>query len=104
MDGQAFAVSLEIFLCTQLWAEALIVMDNLPAHKIASLLPMIQAVGAIVIVYLHTLAYFNPLEQWLSQLKSFLRSFVPTTTSMIDRIIAVAVHLINPLHLRNWES
>jgi hypothetical protein len=49
MDGQAFAVFIEKFLCSQLWAGALIVMDNLPAHKIASIVPMIQAVGAIVI-------------------------------------------------------
>ncbi len=49
MDGQAFAVFIEKILCPQLWAGALIVMDNLPDHKIASLVPMIQAVGAIVI-------------------------------------------------------
>jgi len=49
MDGQALAVFIEKFLCPQLWAGALIVMDNLPAHKIASIVPMIQAVGAIVI-------------------------------------------------------
>jgi hypothetical protein len=31
-----------------------------------------------------------------------LRMFGPTTTSMIDQIIAVALNLINPQHLRNW--
>ncbi|MEH2219061.1 MAG: hypothetical protein V7K72_18465, partial [Nostoc sp.] len=35
-------------------------------------------------------------------LKSFLRSFAPTTTEMVDKIISVALHLINPQHLRNW--
>ncbi|NQE38214.1 transposase [Microcoleus asticus] len=49
MDGQAFAVFIEKFLCPQLWAGAVIVMDNLPAHKIAFIVPMIQAVGASVI-------------------------------------------------------
>ena len=39
-----------------------------------------------------------------SQLKSFLRRFAPTTTAMIDKIIAVALDLMNPQHLRNWES
>jgi transposase len=52
----------------------------------------------------HTLAYFNPIELWWSQLKSFLRRFAPTTTSMIDTIIAVALNLMKPKHLRNWES
>jgi hypothetical protein len=31
-----------------------------------------------------------------------LRMFAPNTTSMIDQIIAVALNLINPQHLRNW--
>jgi transposase len=58
----------------------------------------------VLFVYPHTLAYFNPIELWWSQLKSFLRRFVPTTTSMIDTIIAVALNLMNPKHLRNWQS
>jgi transposase len=58
----------------------------------------------VLFVYPHTLAYFNPIELSWSQLKSFLRKFAPTTTSMIDTIIAVALNLMNPKHLRNWES
>ena len=58
----------------------------------------------MLFVYPHTLAYFNPIELWWSQLKSFLRRFAPTTTSMIDTIIAVALSLMNPKPLRNWES
>jgi transposase len=58
----------------------------------------------VLFVYPHTIAYFNPIELWWSQLKSFLRKFAPTTTSMIDTIIAVALNLMNPKHLRNWES
>jgi putative transposase len=49
MDGQAWAVFIEKFLCPQLWAGAVVVMDNLPAHKLASLVPMIEAYGASVI-------------------------------------------------------
>ena len=58
----------------------------------------------VLFVYPDTLAYFNSIELWWSQLKSFLRRLAPTTTSMIDTIIAVALNLMNPKHLRNWES
>jgi transposase len=58
----------------------------------------------VLFAYLHIIGYFNPIELWWSQLKSFLRSFAPTTTSMIDKIIAVALKLMNRKHLRNWES
>ncbi|MBD2182821.1 transposase [Planktothrix sp. FACHB-1355] len=40
--GWAFAVFIEKFLCPQLWVGAIVVMDNLPAHKLASIEPMIQ--------------------------------------------------------------
>jgi len=102
MDGRAFAVFIEKFLCPQLWPGAVVVMDNLPAHKIASIEPMINAVGASVICLSPYSPDFNPIELWWSQLKSFLRMFAPTTTSRIDKIIAVALNLINPQHLRNW--
>ena len=49
MDGKAFVVFIEKFFCPELWPRAVVVMDNLPAHKLASIVPMIEAVGASVI-------------------------------------------------------
>ena len=77
-------------------------MDNLPAHKVPSIVPLIQSVGAIVICLSPYSPDFNPIELWWSQLKSFWLLLAPTTSEMIDRIIAVALNLINPEHLRNW--
>jgi transposase len=102
MDGQAIAIFIQHFLCPKLWKGAVVVMDNLPAHKLASIKPMIESVGASIICLSPYSPDFNPIELWWSQLKSFLRMFTPTTTSMIDQIIAVALNLINPQHLRNW--
>ena len=92
MNGPAFAVFIENFLCPELWKGAVVVMDNLPAHKLASIVPMIEAVGASVICLSPYSPDFNPIELWWSQLKSFLRRFAPTTTSMVDKIIAVALN------------
>jgi transposase len=104
MDAAAFAVFIEKFLCPQLWAGAVVVMDNLRANKLASIVPRIESVGASVICRSFYYPDFNLIELWRSQLKSFLLWFAPTNASMIDRIIAVALNLINPQHLRNWES
>jgi putative transposase len=49
MDGAAFAVFIVKFLCPKLWAEAVVVMDNLPAHKLGAIVPLIESVGASVI-------------------------------------------------------
>ena len=58
----------------------------------------------VLLTYDRILAYFNPIELWWSQLKSFLRKFYPTTTKMIDTLIAGSLDLINPQHLKNWGS
>jgi putative transposase len=102
MNGQAFAGFIEHFLCPKLWQGAVVVMDNLPAHKVASIVPIIESVGASVISLSPYSPDFNPIELWCSQLKAFLRRFAPTTSSTIDRILAVALHLIEPEHLKKW--
>lgn len=102
MDGNAFKVFIEKCLVPQLWSGAVVVMDNLPAHKLAAIEPLIKAVGASVLNLSPYSPDFNPIEQWLSQLKAFLRQFSPTTTKMVDTLIATALDLVNPKHLKNW--
>jgi hypothetical protein len=48
MDKAKFAF-IEKILCPQLWAKTVVVSENLPAHKLALILPRIEAVGASVI-------------------------------------------------------
>lgn len=102
MDSQVFEVFIEKFLVPQLWSGAVVVMDNLPAHKVDSIKPMIESVGASILCLSPYSPDFNPIELWWSQLKSLLRQFSPTTTKMVDTIIAVALDLMNPQHLKNW--
>jgi hypothetical protein len=63
MNGAVFAVFVEKCLCPQLWAGAVVVMDNLPAHKRASIVPMIEAYGARVICLSPYSPDFNPIER-----------------------------------------
>jgi len=72
MDGKAFEVFIEKFLVPELGVEAVVVMDNLPAYKMASIAPMIEAVGASIINLSPYYFDFNPIELWWSQLKSFM--------------------------------
>jgi transposase len=102
MDGDAFEIFIEKLLVPQLWSGAVVVMDNLPAHKLASIEPLIKAVGASVLNLSPYSPDFNPIELWWSQLKAFLRQFSPTTTIRVDTLIATALDLINPKHLQNW--
>lgn len=71
MDGKAFTVFVEKCLVPQLWSGAVVVMDNLPAHKLAVIAPLVRAVGADVLNLSPYSPDFNPIELWWSQLKSF---------------------------------
>jgi len=102
MDSQAFEVFVKKCLVPQLCSGAVVVMDNLPAHKVDSIKPMIEAVDASILCLFPYSPDFNPIELWWPQLKSLLRQFSPTSTKMVDRIIAVALALINPKHLKDW--
>ena len=51
MDSAALGVFLEKILCPQLWLGAVVVMDNLPVHKLTSIVPMIESVGARVVLH-----------------------------------------------------
>ncbi len=88
INGKAFEVFIKKFLVPELRLGAVVVMDNMPAHKIASIAPMIQAVGASIINLLPYSPDFNPIELWWSQLKSFLRKFSPKTPKKIDIVIS----------------
>jgi transposase len=102
MDAAAFKVYVSQCLVPQLWKGAVVVMDNLPAHKVEAIAPLIEAVGARTLYMSPYSPEFNPIEHWWSQLKAFLRQFSPTTSKRVDTLIATALDLINPKHLRNW--
>jgi transposase len=102
MDSKAFSVFVEHFLVPNLWDGAVVVMDNLPAHKLAVIEPLIQSAGGSVLNLSPYSPDFNPIELWWSQLKAFLRQFSPTTTKMVDIILATALDLVNIKQFKNW--
>ncbi|WP_445305303.1 transposase [Microcoleus sp. Pol12A5] len=99
---QHFLYLLRSFYALSCGSCAVVVMDNLPAHKLTSINSMIESVGARLICLSPYSRDFNPIEMWWSQLKSFLRMLSPKTPEMIGRIIGVALNLMSPNHLRHW--
>ena len=102
MNGNAFKVFVEKCLLPQLWEGAVVVMDNVPAHKVEEIEPLIQSKGASVLYQSPYSPEFNPIEHWWSQLKTFLRQFSPTSALRLDVLIKTALDLINPQHLKHW--
>ena len=102
MDATAFEVYISQCLVPQLWPGAVVIMNNLTAHKVDSIVPLIEAVGAKVLYMFPYSPEFNPIEHLWSQLIAFLRQFSPTTSKIVDTLIATAMDLINSAHLHNW--
>ena len=71
MDAAAFKVYVSKCLVPQLWKGAVVVMDNLPAHKVKAMpsasfaiAPLIEAVGAKILYLSPYSPEFNPIEHW----------------------------------------
>jgi transposase len=87
MTGDAFLVYLEEILIPALAPDDIVVMDNLPAHKVAGVRKRIEAAGAKL---LHLPPYspdLNPIEMIFAKLKSILRKAAERTIPALwDRI------------------
>jgi transposase len=91
IDGPAFMAYVEQCLAPMLKCNDIVVMDNLPAHKVPGVKGVIEAVGATVQYLPQYSPDLNPIEMPFSKFKAFLRktvrglcrrigSFVPTIT------------------------
>ena len=102
MNGKDFQQFLQEELAPKLWSGAVVVMDNLPAHKVKGVTQIIEDAGAQVIYLSPYSPEFNPIEHLWSQLKSFLRKFSPKTQEAVARLLEIALSLSNPEHFHNW--
>jgi transposase len=81
MNGAVFRAYIEQQLVPTLRPEDLVVMDNLPAHKVAGVRKAIEAVGASAVYLPPYSPDFNPIELVFAKLKSLLRSTAERTVS-----------------------
>lgn len=79
MDGQAFKTYLKEVLVPTLSPGDIVVMDNLPAHKVASVREIIEQAGAQLLYLPPYSPDFNPIEQLFAKLKSLLRKAAERT-------------------------
>lgn len=101
-DKNAFLFYVKEVLVPQLWAGACVVMDNLPAHKIAEVKEAIESVGAKVEFLSPYSPDFNPIENCWSKLKTFLRSCESRTYTELDLAITNAINLVTEKDLIGW--
>ena len=87
-SGKVFKTFIEELLVPKLWPGAVVVLDNLPAHKVKGISEAIEAVGAKVIYLSPYSPQFNPIEQWWSSLKAHLKKIKATTREQLEQALA----------------
>ena len=90
-DGDVFLAYVEQVLCPRLQPGQVVVMDNLPAHKVEGVRRLIEATGAQLLYLPPYSPDFNPIEQAWSKIKQQLRSAKARTVESLEAAITDAL-------------
>ena len=102
MDGEMFSAYVKTLLAPCLMPGDIVIMDNLPAHKVAGARQAIEAVGATLLFLPAYSPDFNPIEKAIAQIKAFLRKAGARTKPQLDKAIAEAISLVTPQNATNY--
>jgi transposase len=102
MNGQSFLTHLETILVPSLSAGDIVVMDNLPAHKVAGVRKLIEAANATLIYLPPYSPDFNLIEMAFAKLKALLRKAAARTRDALWDSIDAALTAFTPLECANY--
>ena len=102
MTGEAFRAYVEQFLAPTLARGDVVVMDNLPAHKVAGVREAIAAVGASILYLPPYSPDLNPIEQMFAKLKALLRKAAERTAAGLWSAVGRIVDTFSPAECANY--
>ena len=102
MNGTRFRSYVAETLRPVLHPGDIVVMDNLPAHKVAGVREAIEAAGAWLLYLPSYSPDFNPIEQVFAKLKALLRSAAARTIPDLWAAIRQAFTRFTPQECRNY--
>lgn len=102
VDGIVFKTYVEKVLCPTLEKGDVVVMDNLPAHKVGGIRELIEAVGAKLIYLPPYSPDLNPIEKCWSKIKTALRAAKARTREALETALKAALLLITEEDAAGW--
>ena len=102
MTGAAFRAYVEQALAPALRPGDVVVMDNLAAHKVASVEEAIAAVGASLLYLPPYSPDLNPIEQFFAKLKALLRKAAARTKEALWQTAGELLDLVPPVECRSY--
>jgi transposase len=102
MNGVTFLAYVEQFLVPTLRPGDVVIMDNLPAHRVSGVRQAIEAAGATRLFLPPYSPDFNPIEQAFAKLKAYLRKVAARTKDALWQAIADALDAFTPQECANY--
>lgn len=102
MTGALFHQWLAEHLIPEMAPGSIVVMDNLPAHKVAQVRQCLEKAG-MGLLYLPAYSPdFNPIEQWFAKIKALLRKAAARTLDTLIGAVADAIRRCRPSECANF--
>jgi transposase len=102
MTGPAFLAYVEQFLVPTLRRGDIVVLDNLPAHKITAVREAIESVSAQLFLLPPYSPDMNPIEMAFAKLKTLLRKNQARTVGTLWRLIGTLLDQFQPDECANY--
>ena len=102
MYGAAFLAWVEQVLVPTLKPGDIVIMDNLPAHRVSGVREAIEAAGATRLFLPPYSPEFNPIEQAFAKLKALLRKAAARTVDALWDATAEAIGHFTPAECTNF--
>lgn len=102
VNGEMFLAYVDQVLAPTLTEGDIVIMDNLPAHKIAGVRAAIEAAGADLLYLPPYSPDLNPIEQAFAKLKSLLRARALRSVEALWKALGDIVGCFTPTECANF--
>lgn len=102
MNGIAFRQWLEECLIPEMPKGSILIMDNLPAHKVAGVRACLEKAGMSLLYLPPYSPDFNPIEQLFAKLKALLKRMAPRSFDAIVDALKIILEKFTKTECSNY--
>jgi len=102
IDGETFLAWVQQFLCPTLQPGDIVILDNLPSHKVEGVKAAVLAVHATLLYLPPYSPDLNPIEMLFSKLKALLRKAAKRSVDALWEEIGVLLNTVSPTECANF--
>jgi len=102
IDGETFLAWIQQFLCPTLQPGDIVILDNLPSHKVEGVKTAVLATHATLLYLPPYSPDLNPIEMLFSKLKALLRKAAKRSVEALWEQIGALLNAVSPTECANF--